>query len=214
MKQAALFGCAIPTGMGAILREMDLREGSSIAVFGAGGVGQSALVGAKLRKANPVIVVDVDDDKLENAVKNFKATHTINALKEDPVARIKEITDGKGVDFSLESCGQVKVMEQAFKCVRNFGGLCVIAGNAKKGNTMSLDPYDFIFGKRVLGTWGGGSKIDEDIGIYVTLFMRDEISEGVNPLITHDDTLENITRVFEIINSGKAGRVMLSFKKE
>jgi len=211
LKEAAILGCAIPTGAGVILNEMKLEKGNSIAVFGIGGVGLSSLIAAKMLDADPIIAVDVHENKLELA-KHFGATHLIHAKNEDPIEKIKEITSGKGVDFSFESAGRKEVMETAFQSVKMFGGLCVIAGNVNKGDMLHINPYDLIQGKRIIGTWGGASKIDQDIAQYVKWFMDGKLK--LDRLVTHEIRLEEINDLFKELESGNVGRGMIAFPNQ
>ncbi len=165
LREAALLGCALPTGMGVILNTLNFKPGKTIAIFGIGGIGMSAVLGANLMHASEIIAVDLFDDKLKLA-QELGATTTINASKVDPLSEILKITQNKGVDYSVEAAGNKKVMETAFRAVKNQTGLCVIAGNLKHDEKIEINPFDLILGKRIIGTWGGESSIDHDISFY------------------------------------------------
>jgi len=124
--QMSLIGCGVMTGVGAALYSAGVRPGTSAAVFGCGGVGDSVIQGARLAGATTIIAVDIDPKKLEWA-KQFGATHTVNARESDPVARIKELTGGNGVDYSFEAVGRPETLEQALFC-RDLAGTCVFIG--------------------------------------------------------------------------------------
>ena len=128
LREAALLGCAIPTGTGVVLNTASVTPGSSVAIFGVGGIGLSAVVGANLANATTIIAIDIFDHKLQQAL-SLGATHVINSKLVNPLDGINEITLGKGVDYSIESAGLKETMEVSFKCVRDNGGLCVLAGN-------------------------------------------------------------------------------------
>lgn len=206
LREAALLGCAIPTGAGIILNTARVRPGSSVAVFGVGGIGLSAVLAASLMNATTIIAIDVFDHKLEHACQ-VGATHLINARQGDPLATILEITGGRGVDYAIEAAGQCEAMEIAFRAVRDNGGLCVLAGNLPYGDYISLDPFDLIKGKRIVGTRGGESQLDSDIPLYVDLYMSGKLK--LDRLITHTYGLDDIDRALEGLGHGKVGRGLI-----
>lgn len=211
LREAALLGCAVPTGAGVVKNEMNIQAGESFAVFGAGGLGLSALIAAKHAKAFPIIAVDVFDGKLEVA-KEFGATHVVNAKNGDPVQAIQEITRGNGVDYVFESAGIGIAMEQAFSSLKAPGGLCVLAGNLPKGERISIDPFELIRGKKILGTWGGKSQIDKDVATYVSLFLKGELD--FSRLITHEVNLDGINELIKEVEEGKVGRGLVHCASE
>jgi S-(hydroxymethyl)glutathione dehydrogenase/alcohol dehydrogenase len=206
LREAALLGCAVPTGAGIVLNTARIRAGESVAVFGAGGIGLSAVLAAAMVGADPLIVVDVQDAKLEQA-KRIGATHLINARQTDPLAAIQKITEGKGVHYAIEAAGRRETMESAFKAVRDMGGLCILAGNLPKGEQISLDPFDLIKGKRIIGTWGGESQPDRDIPRYVELFHAGKLKLDRFPLAAY--SLETVNQALEDLEQGKIGRALL-----
>src|SRR5918997_1429106 len=135
-EQMSLLGCGVMTGVGAALYTAGVKPGTSVAVFGCGGVGDSVIMGAKLAGATTIIGVDIDPRKLEWA-KEFGATHTVNAREEDPVARIKEITGGNGVNYSVEAVCRPETIDQALFC-RDLAGTCVVIGVPGPGPTLQL----------------------------------------------------------------------------
>ena len=211
LREAALLGCAIPTGAGIILNTAKVRPGSSVAVFGAGGIGLSAILAADLVHATTIIAIDVFDHKLEHA-RRVSATHLINARQQDPLATVLEITGGRGVDYAIEAAGQRETMETAFKAVRDGGGLCVLAGNLPHGEHISLDPFDLIRGKRIVGTWGGETQPDRDIPLYADLYLNGKLK--LDALITHEYWLEDINRAFADLEQGKVGRAVIDMSRD
>lgn len=141
MNLAALLGCAIPTGAGIVFNTLCPNKNASIAVFGAGGVGLSAILGAKVRECANIIAVDIEDEKLELA-REFGATDVINCKREDPVKKIHQITKEHGVDYSVEAAGKSEVIESAFQSIKFNGGLCVIAGHPDFKERIQIDPFD------------------------------------------------------------------------
>ena len=211
LREAALLGCAIPTGAGIILNTAKVRPGSSVAVFGVGGIGLSAVLAADLVHAITIIAVDVFDHKLEQA-RQVGATHLINARQQDPLATILEVTCGRGVDYAIEAAGQRETMETAFKAVRDSGGLCALAGNLPHGEHISLDPFDLIKGKQIIGTWGGETNPDRDIPLYVDLYLSGKLK--LDQLITHIFGLENINDALDLLERGEVGRSLIQFIDE
>ena len=205
LREASPLGCAIPTGAGMVLNTMKLKKGDTIAVFGVGGIGLSAIMAADMKKAGSIIAVDIIDSKLEYARK-LGATHLINARKQEPVTAITEITGGRGVDYSVESAGTQETMQKAFQSVRN-GGLCVLAGNLPYGERISIDPYDLIRGKRIVGSWGGESQPDRDTPIYVKYYLAGKLK--LDRLITHTYSLNNINQALDDLENGKIGRALI-----
>ncbi|MCH9632030.1 MAG: S-(hydroxymethyl)glutathione dehydrogenase [Chlamydiae bacterium] len=207
LKLAALLGCALPTGIGMVLNTAKVKPGSSIAIFGLGGIGMSALIGAKLMYASNSIAIDISEEKL-NLAKQLGATHTINASKENVNEKILEYTCNLGVDYSIEAAGNKSAMQQAFKSVKNHTGLCVIAGNLKHDQTIEINPFDLILGKKIIGTWGGESKIDEDIFLYSKLLKEAKIN--LDPLISHEFKLDQINEAVSLLDEGKAVRCLIN----
>ncbi len=200
LKEAALLGCALPTGMGIILNTIQIKPGDVLAVFGVGGIGMSAILGAQLMHASKIIAVDICDYKL-NLAKELGATHTINAKKEQVASKIKDLTNGSGVDYSIEAAGQKETMQTAFEVVRNKGGCCVITGNLRYDDRIEINPFDLICGKKIIGTWGGESQIDRDIELYTNLLTKSVLN--VSPLITHEYDLMHINEAIEQLTSGQ-----------
>jgi S-(hydroxymethyl)glutathione dehydrogenase/alcohol dehydrogenase len=207
LREAALLGCAIPTGAGIVFNSLDVKAGESVVIFGAGGVGLSALIAAASIGASPLIVVDIVSDKLEKA-KTLGATHVIDARSGDPIAAVRALTAGQGVHYAIEASGNPLAMEAAFEAVRNGGGRCVIAGNAEHGKTIRLNPFSLISGKRIAGSWGGESKPDTDIPRYAALFSAGRLP--LSALITAEYTLADINRAFDDLEVGRVGRALVA----
>lgn len=207
MDIAALFGCAVLTGAGIITNSVRPINGSSIAIFGLGGIGLSALMGLVLFDCEMVVAVDISEDRLQLA-KEFGATHTINASDLDPVQAIRELTDGQGVDYTVEAAGRSDTIEKAFDAVRRGGGLCVFASHPAHGNRISLDPFEMICGKQITGSWGGGSDPDRDIPIYADLYLEGKLP--LDKLITKRYSLEEINQALDDLEQNKVVRPLVS----
>jgi S-(hydroxymethyl)glutathione dehydrogenase/alcohol dehydrogenase len=207
LREASLLGCAIPTGAGIVMNTAKVQSGSSIAVFGVGGIGLSAILAADLMQATTIIAVDIFEHKLEQA-RQVGATHLINARQQDPLVTILEITQGRGLDYAIEAAGQRETMETAFQAVHDNGGLCVLAGNLPYGEPISINPFDLIKGKRLIGTWGGESQPDRDIPLYVDLYLAGKLR--LEPLITREYKLEDINDAFAALERGEVGRALVT----
>ncbi|TAJ98777.1 MAG: acetoin dehydrogenase [Chloroflexota bacterium] len=210
LREAALLGCAIPTGAGIILNSAQLQRGQTVAVFGAGGIGLSAIMAASAVGATQVIAIDIVADKLKLA-ELLGATTVIDAAVVDAPAAIAEATGGRGVDCAVESAGRRVTMEAALKSIR-VGGICVLAGNLEAGEKIEIDPFDLIRGKRLVGTWGGESVPDRDIPRFVDMYRQGLLKLG--DLITHEFPLSRVNDAIATVASGQAGRVMLRMTEE
>lgn len=206
LKHAALLGCAVPTGAGIVLNTAKVKIENSIAVFGCGGIGFSAILAAKMVGAAVIIAIDIRDQKLKQAIE-IGATHIINASKHNILDAIQSITNGKGVDISIESAGQKEVMEKAFKSVKDKGGLCVLAGNLPYGQNISIDPFDLINGKRIIGTWGGETDPDRDIVSYAQKYLTGMLN--LDFFTSNTRKLSEINEAIESFSNGFVNRVLI-----
>jgi S-(hydroxymethyl)glutathione dehydrogenase/alcohol dehydrogenase len=205
LKEAALMGCAIPTGAGIVINTIKMKPGQNVAVFGCGGIGLSAVLAAKMVGGN-VIAIDIHQRKLGQA-KAIGADHAINASDQDVLKIILELTHGQGVDFAIEAAGRKMTMETAFKSVKNNGGLCILAGNLPVGQNISIDPFDLIKGKRIIGTWGGETDPDRDVTHYVSYFLQGQLKLD---LFTSEITkLNDINRALESLDRGDVNRALI-----
>jgi len=208
--RASLIGCAISTGFGAAVNHAKINKGSSVAVFGIGGVGLNILQGASYMDAEKIIAVDVSPKKEKLAIQ-FGATHFINAKKYDPVEKIKELTEGKGVNYGFESIGQVESIEQAYYATEK-SGLVTIVGSPPGGKKVQIDPFDmFHDSKCFTGCLGGNTYPDEDFAKYINLYKTGKLK--IDELITHRFKLNEINKAIEMILEGKVGRAVIEFKQ-
>jgi S-(hydroxymethyl)glutathione dehydrogenase / alcohol dehydrogenase len=189
LREAALLGCAMPTGAGVIFHEMKVRPKESIALFGLGGIGLSALLAAVEAGAYPIIAVDISETKLCMAAQ-CGATHQINTATSNAFQEIMKITASRGVDYSLEAVGRKEVMETAYEVIKTPGGVCILAGNLPRGQKIEIDPFDLIKGKKIFGTWGGGGNIDRDVQRYVQSFSENRLP--LQRLISHEFSLQKL----------------------
>jgi S-(hydroxymethyl)glutathione dehydrogenase/alcohol dehydrogenase len=206
MDIAALFGCAVLTGAGIITNTVRPAKGSTVAIFGLGGIGLSALMGLALFDCALVIAVDISEDKLRLATE-FGATHTINAGERDPVEAIRELTQGRGADYTIEAAGRSETIEQAFDAVRRGGGLCVFASHPAHGSRISLDPFELICGKQIMGSWGGSSDPDSDIPMFAKLYLEGKLP--LDKLITQRYHLDDINQALDDLERNKVVRPLI-----
>ncbi len=206
MEELALLGCAIPTGLGSVLNIAKPKKNQSIAIFGCGGIGLLAIQGAKILGCDPIIAIDLFDNKLQIA-KQMGATHIINA-KEYSKESLEEIIKG-GIDFAIESSGSSKAMLQSLESIRPRGGTTVILGNTHHEEEIKINPRHFNLGKNILGSWGGESIPDKHYEFYEKLISDKKLD--LSFLTEHKYHLNEINQAIEDINKGKTTRVMIRF---
>jgi len=203
---AVLFGCAVPTGAGIVTNDLKPAPGSSVAIYGLGGIGMSALMATMLFECSKVIAVDVSAEKLELA-RAFGATHTFNAATTDVVAEIRTLTGGAGVHYAVEASGQASVIELAFESVRRGGGVCVFATHPENGKRISIDPYELICGKQIRGSWGGSSNPDQDIPLFGKLYCEGKLP--LDKLITKRYNLDAINEALDDLENNRVVRPLI-----
>jgi S-(hydroxymethyl)glutathione dehydrogenase/alcohol dehydrogenase len=205
-KIAALFGCAVTTGLGVVVNNAKLKPGESIVVFGAGGIGLNVIQGAALTSAHPIIGVDIHDNRLVLA-KEMGATHTLNVRKCDLRDEIRKIVGTAGVDVIVDNTGIPEMIELAYELTGPKGRV-VLVGVPRKGKTISLYSLPLHFGKQLSGSHGGETNPSEDIPRY--LRMLDAGKLALMPLITNEFPLERINDAIAMMRSGEmAGRCMV-----
>ncbi|MGE3856739.1 MAG: zinc-binding dehydrogenase [Dehalococcoidia bacterium] len=206
LREAALLGCAVPTGAGAVLNTGVEVAGKTVAVFGAGGVGLSAILGAAMGGAAAIVAVDVRAETLALA-RTLGATHLVDATGEEPVAAVRALTGGAGADVVVEAAGRVETMEGAYAATRYGGGLCVIAGNPPGEATIAIAPMDLIRGRRITGTWGGETDPDRDVPRYVQAYREGRLP--LEQMVGGEFALDEVNAALDALRSGTAGRMLL-----
>jgi S-(hydroxymethyl)glutathione dehydrogenase/alcohol dehydrogenase len=205
MREAALLGCAVATGMGAVLNTAAAQSGQSIAVFGTGGVGLCAVAAPAIAGCTPIIAVDPLAERLELA-RQMGATHLVDPRTCDPVEHIRQICPG-GVDIAVEASGRPAVMRQALDCVRSQGGIAVIIGNARQGEELTIDPRQLNMGKQLRGTWGGDTLPDRDFPIFCRHLECGRLN--LKPLVADTFPLERINEALAALERGAVGRPII-----
>ena len=207
LDHAALFGCAVLTGVGAVVNTAQVRAGASVAVIGLGGVGLASLLGACAAGARHIIAVDLSDAKLDLA-KSMGATHSFNAGNADCQEQIREMTSG-GVEYAFELAGSVRALDLAYKITRR-GGTTVTAGLPPPTATLALSPVNLVAEERTLkGSYIGTCVPSRDIPRYIELFRQGRLP--VDRLMTGKLELEDINRGFDLLHEGKAVRQVIVF---
>ena len=208
LDEAALFGCAVLTGVGAVVNTAQVRAGSSVAIVGLGGVGLAALLGANAAGARQIVAVDLSDEKLELA-KALGATHTFNAGSPNCRDEIRQASGG-GVAFAFEFAGSVRALELAYGITRR-GGMTVTAGLPPPSATFPLPPVNLVAEERtVKGSYIGTCVPSRDIPRYIDLYRQGKLP--VNRLMSGRLKLEEINRGFDLLNEGKAVRQVVVFQ--
>ncbi|WP_421292626.1 S-(hydroxymethyl)glutathione dehydrogenase/class III alcohol dehydrogenase [Aeromonas veronii] len=209
LEEVCLLGCGVTTGIGAVMNTAKVKEGESVAIFGLGGIGLSAVIGARLAKAGRIIAIDINESKFELARK-LGATDCINPNDYDkPIQEvIVELTDG-GVDFSFECIGNVKVMRAALECCHKGWGESVIIGVAGAGQEISTRPFQLVTGRVWRGSAFGGVRGRSELPSYVQRYMQGEFR--LDDFITHTMALEQINEAFALMHQGKSIRTVIHY---
>ncbi|HET6431334.1 S-(hydroxymethyl)glutathione dehydrogenase/class III alcohol dehydrogenase [Dyella sp.] len=210
LDKVCLLGCGITTGIGAVLNTAKVTPGSSVAVFGMGGIGLSVVQGAVMAKAARIICVDLNPSKWEMA-KALGATDFVNPkdYPDTPIQQvIVDMTNG-GVDYSFECIGNVHVMRSALECCHKGWGESVIIGVAGAGQEISTRPFQLVTGRVWRGSAFGGVKGRSQLPGYVERYMQGEIK--IDEMITEVMPLEDINRAFDLMHQGKVIRSVIKY---
>lgn len=204
--QMSLIGCGVMTGVGAALYQAKVTPGSSVAVFGCGGVGDSVIAGAKIAGATTIIAVDIDDRKLEWA-KDFGATHTVNSRETDAVAKIKELTGGNGVNFSFEAVGRPETLEQALFC-RDLAGTCILIGVPGPGPKLNIEMQKFFDLGGYLGvSWYGNCLPTRDFPMLAAWYRQGQLN--LDKVVTRRIGLDGTEEAFAAMGRGETLRSVI-----
>jgi Zn-dependent alcohol dehydrogenase len=206
--QAALVGCCVPTGVGAVTRCAEVEAGASVLVVGCGGVGLNVVQGARLAGAGIIAAADLLDSKLRYA-KDFGATHTFNAKAEDVVARVRDLTQGRGVDYAFDAIGGEATTLQILEAIRP-GGLAVIVGMAALNVRAPITPYNMALQEKTIkGTMYGSVRPDLDFPKLVDLYLDGRLK--LDELVSRTYKLEEINEGFTALRTGQVARGVVVF---
>ncbi len=206
LDRAALIGCGVTTGVGAVLNTAKIAPGSTVAVFGAGGVGLAAIQGARIAGARKIIAVDMFEGKLAMA-RRMGATDTVDASNSDPVDEIKKLTGG-GVDYSFEAIGLKKAAEQAFNSLK-AGGTATIIGMIPVGQKVEIDGYMFLTERKMQGSNMGSNRFRIDMPRYIDFYMQGRLN--LDDMISRRGKLEDVNEAFRAMKAGEVARTVLMF---
>ena len=207
LDEAALFGCAVLTGVGAVVNTAQVRAGSSVAVVGLGGVGLASVLGSVASGARATVAVDLSEEKLALA-KSLGATHTFNAADPELVEKVKKATGG-GVDYAIEMAGSTRAFETAYRITRR-GGTTVTAGLPPPAATWAMPSTNLVAEERTIkGSYIGTCVPSRDLPRYIDLYKQGRLP--VDKLMTGRLKLEQINEGFDLLHEGKAVRQVVTF---
>lgn len=205
LDRAALIGCGVTTGLGAVFNTAKVEPGSTVCVYGLGGIGLSAIQGARIAGARQIIAVDVNESKLATA-KEFGATHVVDASSHDPVEAVRDMTDG-GVDYSFEAIGLKTTVKQCFESIR-LDGTATVIGLMPLGEQIELDGRMFFRG-RFQGSMMGSNRFRIDMPRYIDFYMQGRLR--LDEMITRRGKLADVHEAFRAMEAGEVVRSVLTF---
>jgi S-(hydroxymethyl)glutathione dehydrogenase/alcohol dehydrogenase len=203
---AALMGCAVTTALGLINNLAQVKIGQSVAIYGCGGVGLNVVQGAAMVSADPIIAIDIYDQKLEMA-REFGATHLINSARADVREEVRKIAGAAGVDVFVENTGLVKLIEEAYT-LTGAKGKTILVGVPRSDQNINIHSLPLHHGKVLTGCEGGDTDPTVDIPRYINLYQRGKLK--LDRLITHRHSFRDINLALDQVRSGEVGRCVLS----
>ena len=206
LEQAALIGCGVTTGLGAVFRTARVEPGETVAVIGCGGIGLNCVQGARIAGAGRIIAVDTLASKLDLA-RRLGATDTVNAAEGDPVAQVLELTGG-GVHHAFEAIGLKATTEQAFAMARR-GGTATVIGMIPVGVTIEIPGAALLGEKRLQGSNMGSNRFRVDMPRYVDLYLDGRLD--LDSLVSARRPLDEINDAYEVLKGGEVARTLLTF---
>ncbi len=209
LDKVCLLGCGITTGIGAVLNTAKVEPGSTVAIFGLGGIGLSCIQGAVMAKASRIVAIDINDEKKDFAMK-LGATDFVNPKKHTaPIQEVIVEMTGGGVDYSFECVGNTGLMRSALECCHKGWGQSIIIGVAGAGQEISTRPFQLVTGRVWKGTAFGGVKGRTQLPGYVEKYLAGEIK--VDEMVTHTMPLTDIQKAFELMHRGRSIRSVVTF---
>jgi S-(hydroxymethyl)glutathione dehydrogenase/alcohol dehydrogenase len=204
--KAALIGCGVTTGLGAVFRTAKVAPGEMVAGIGCGGIGLSAIQGARIAGANKIIAVDMAPAKLELA-QEMGATHVVNAGDVDAVAAVKELTGG-GVHHAFEAVGLKQTAEQSFQMLRK-GGQATVIGMIPVGTKIEIHGVELLYEKTLTGSNMGSNQFRTDMPRYIEMYMAGRLK--LDEMVSKTITLDEINEGFEDMKQGNVARSVIVF---
>jgi len=206
---AILLGCALPTGAGMVQNQLNISTNSSVAVIGLGGIGLSAILMLIAKKVKNIIAIDISEEKLAQ-VRSWGVLEAMNSSEVNIKERIRSLGFENGVDFCIESAGAVQTIEQGFSLIRNNGGELLFASHPPDDEKISLAPHELISGKKIAGSWGGGTKPDRDFPVLSRILMASHIS--LDSLLSKEYSLNDINLALSDLSEGKVFRPLIKME--
>ncbi len=206
LDRAALIGCGVTTGVGAVHNTAGVEPGSSVAVIGCGGVGLACVNGAAIAGAGRIIAIDTVPGKLELA-KTFGATDLVNAADGDPVAQVRELTGG-GVDYSFEAIGLKLTTEQSFRMLAR-GGTATVIGMIPVGTMVEIHGVDFLSEKKLQGCAMGSNRFRVDMPRYIEFYLQGKLH--LDEMVSQRLPLEQVNDALAALKQGEVARTVLTF---
>jgi S-(hydroxymethyl)glutathione dehydrogenase/alcohol dehydrogenase len=206
LETAALVGCAVLTGYGAVVRTAQVSAGSTVAVWGCGGIGLNVVQAARLAGAAAIVAVDVSEEKLAVA-ERLGATHTVDASVGDAVASVRELVPG-GPDYAFEVVGREESIRQAWDAA-GAGGTVVVVGMMAKGSMLTLDPWWFVYEKTLKGCFLGSARLAIDVPRILDLYAGGRLA--LDELVGRRITLEEVPGGFDRLRAGEGLRQLVVF---
>ena len=211
LEEVCLLGCGVTTGMGAVMNTAQVEEGATVAIFGIGGIGLAAIIGATMARASRIIAIDINESKFELARK-LGATDCINPKNYDkPIQEVIVEMTGGGVDYSFECIGNVNVMRSALECCHKGWGESIIIGVAGAGQEISTRPFQLVTGRVWRGSAFGGVKGRTELPGIVDRYMQGEFK--LDDFISFTMGLDRINEAFDLMHAGKSIRTVIHFDK-
>jgi S-(hydroxymethyl)glutathione dehydrogenase/alcohol dehydrogenase len=204
---AALLGCGVSTGLGAVLNTAGVEPGQSVAVIGCGGVGLSAIQASRIVGAAPIIAIDRDQASLELA-RALGATHTVGPGDGDAVAAVRRIAQGSGVDHAIEAVGSVATAEQAFAMTCR-GGTATVVGLIPSGQAVSIPSDQLFYERRLQGSVMGSNDFLRDTPRYLQMYRDGALA--VDDMVSNRIALDDVNEGFDRMRAGVAGRTVIEF---
>ena len=208
MDKAAMIGCSVTTGVGAALYSAEIKAGSTVAVIGCGGVGLNVIMGAALANARQIIAVDIREAQLEFAMR-FGATHTVNAADQDPVQQVKDLTGGRGADYTFEVFGSADTTKAAYDMAAKRGVVTVV-GIAPWGQEAGINAVDLVRNEKTLrGSYYGSARSRTDMPVMVDMYRSGKLN--LDDLVVRHYTLDQINEAYDDLDRGEIGRGAIMF---
>jgi S-(hydroxymethyl)glutathione dehydrogenase/alcohol dehydrogenase len=206
LDRAALIGCAVLTGVGAVLNTAKVAPGSRVAVFGCGGIGSSILQGARITGARQIIAIDIVQSKLDSALR-FGATHTVHASTTNPVEAIMDLT-GDGVDYAFDAVGSTRLLTQCYESLAQRG-TAVLVGAIPAGQKLSIDARGLLRERKVTGSFMGSNRFQLDMPYYLDLYRQGRLD--LDGMVSNRLPLDRIEEAFTAFESGENMRTVITF---